>query len=130
MDAWNSFWFVITRALQISVNLMGPVTVPLWALSMGGLAWLHWKRPRLASLLTLFVAVMAFFVIWNHPDFAWYKARPWQEGYAYSWSMVLVYVLAPVVVGRLLRRAWLWLRRRVEQREADQRRGPGGYMDG
>lgn len=126
MGAWDSFWFVMGRAWDISFSLMGPVTILLWLSAMVGIIWMHVRRPRLASLMAVFTAVMAFFVIWNHPDFAWYKHRPWHGGYSYSWAMVLIYVLVPVTLGRLARRAWLWARGKDWE---EKRRKAKEFMD-
>ncbi len=54
MGAWDSFWFVMGRAWDISFSLMGPVTILLWLSAMVGIIWMHVRRPRLASLMAVF----------------------------------------------------------------------------
>jgi len=126
MGAWDSFLFILGRAFEMSPSLMGPVTILLWLSAMAGLAWMQGRRPRLANLLAVFTAVMAFFVIWNHPNFIWYKRRPWDGGYAYAWTLVLIYVLVPVVAMRLLRQLWLWIQ---DQDWRGKRRKAKKFMD-
>lgn len=126
MGVWESFLFIMGRALVISLSLMGPVTILLWLSAMVGVIWMHVRRPRLANVMVVFTAVMAFFVIWNHPNFTWYKQRPWDGGYTYSWAMVLVYVLVPVFLGRLARRGYIWARGKDWE---EKRRKAKEFMD-
>ncbi len=99
MNTFDYILFFIQRALEVSVELMSPLLVILYFLMIAGLYVLHlYKGDRFGSFITILASVFFFFVIWNHPAFSWYKKRPFDGGYVYSWIMVAVYVYLPITV--------------------------------
>ena len=91
---------IIYRGLDVSINLVGPVSVLLYLALMGVVYFAYFKRGgRLYSFVHLMGGIFFFFIIWNHPGYAWYKARPWNGGYVYILVMIVAYIYLPMKIA-------------------------------
>ncbi|BBD08775.1 hypothetical protein [Desulfovibrio ferrophilus] len=88
---------IIYRALSISLNLIGPVSLLLYLALMCLIYLAYYKRGlRLGSFVHIMGCIFFFFIVWNHPGYRWYKMRPWNGGYVYTLVMIVVYVYLPM----------------------------------
>ncbi|WP_461210105.1 hypothetical protein [Desulfocurvus sp. DL9XJH121] len=100
MQLLDNILDIVNRGLEISLTLTGPLSLLLYLGLMGVVYLAYYKRGgRLASFAHLMGGVFFFFIVWNHPDYAWYKARPWNGGYAYALVMVMTYVYLPMKIA-------------------------------
>lgn len=106
---------IIYRALSLSLDLIDPVSAGLYLLLMGVIYLIYIKRSRRLTSFVLFMGgVFFFFIIWNHPDYRWYKNRPWSGGYLYTLVMIMAYVYLPMKVAMFATELWRNLRLRPQ----------------
>lgn len=97
MEILGNILAIVYRGLDVSVTLIGPWSVLLYLVLMGIIYAAYFKRGgRFYSFVHLVCGVFFFFVVWNHPDYSWYKARPWNGGYVYVFVMIVAYVYLPM----------------------------------
>jgi len=96
-DLFDNILAIIYRALTLSLDLIDPLSVLLYLALMAAIYVAFLKRSRrLASFVLLAGQVFFFFIVWNHPEYRWYKARPWNGGYLYALVMIMAYVYLPM----------------------------------
>lgn len=100
MNWFDALLAIIFRALQVSLETIGPLTILFWLVMVALVCTAHYKRgPRLGTFSTLLGCVFFFFVLWNNPDFGWYKRHPWNGGYAYALVIVIAYAYIPLKIA-------------------------------
>lgn len=100
MELLDNVLAIVHRGLVVSTTLMGPWSVLLYLALMGVVYAVYFKRGgRLSSFIHLMGGVFFFFIVWNHPGYAWYKDRPWNGGYVYALVMVMTYVYLPMKIA-------------------------------
>lgn len=97
MEILNNVLAIVYRGLEVSTSLIGPWSLLIYLALIGVVYTAYFKRGgRFYSFVHLFCGVFFFFVIWNHPGYSWYKARPWNGGYVYALVMIVVYFYLPI----------------------------------
>ncbi len=110
METLSNLLLLVLRALEVSLTLVGPVSVLFYLLLLGSVGYTYRRRPRLGGFLHVMALFFFFFVIWNHPGFAWYKDNPWNGGYVYAAIIVVVYMYLPLKVVALALRVYRRMR--------------------
>lgn len=107
MQILDNILAIIYRALVISLDLLGPVSVLLYLALMSLISLAYYKRGlRLGSFVHLMGCIFFFFIVWNHPGYTWYKDRPWNGGYVYALVMIVAYVYLPMKLVMFFSEFW------------------------
>lgn len=113
MELLTNLHIIILRALEISLTVISPVSVLFYVTLVVLVALAYRRGPRLGTFVHIMAMVFFFFVIWNHPAYAWYKRNPWNGGYVYAAVMIVVYMFLPLKAGAIAYRLY----RRRHRRE-------------
>jgi hypothetical protein len=111
MQSLTNLLLLVQRALEVSLTLISPLSLALWLALLAAVGWGYHRGPRLGALLHLMGLIFFFFVIWNHPDYSWYKDNPWGGGYIYALVMLVTYMYLPVKLASTGLRLWRGRRR-------------------
>lgn len=106
MEILTNLLLLVQRALEISLDLVSPLSAGLYLALLAAVGWGYHRGPRLGALLHLMGLIFFFFVIWNHPGYSWYKDNPWNGGYVYALIMLVVYMYAPMKLASVGLRLW------------------------
>ncbi|MBU1002400.1 MAG: hypothetical protein KKE73_07740 [Proteobacteria bacterium] len=107
MQILDNILAIIYRALSISLDLIGPFSVLLYLALMSIIYLAYFKRGlRLGSFVHIMGCIFFFFIVWNHPDYRWYKGRPWNGGYIYTLVMIVAYVYLPMKLAMFATELW------------------------
>ncbi|NJB68823.1 hypothetical protein GGQ74_002496 [Desulfobaculum xiamenense] len=98
---------LVMRALEVSTDLMTPIAILIYIATMALIYFIYFTRShKFGSLIHIIGGVFLFFVIWNHPDYIYYKRNPWNGGYLYAVIMIVAYVYVPMKIATLATEFW------------------------